>query len=650
MIEHVTPQVDGGRFAIKRTAGETLVVEADVFADGHVQLSCRVLSRRGSDEAWAEAPMRPLGNDRWRGQVALDRVGTYEYTIEAWVDEFRSWRHDFARRLSAAQDVSVDLVIGATLVEQAASRAVGAAADRLTAWAAALHASDAQPTAALDEELAELALRHPDRQLATRHAPALRVTVDRERARFSSWYEVFPRSCAAESGRHGTLRDCAAWLPYIAGMGFDVLYLPPIHPIGHTFRKGRNNALESAPGDVGSPWAIGAADGGHTAVHPSLGTLDDLRHLVDEAAAHDMEVALDLAFQCSPDHPYAAQHPEWFRARPDGAIQYAENPPKKYQDIYPFDFDSEHWPALWAELKRVTLFWVDAGIRIFRVDNPHTKAFPFWEWLIAEVKSAHPDVLFLAEAFTRPRVMERLAKVGFTQSYTYFTWRNSKEELEAYFTSLGTYPVREYFRPNLWPNTPDILPEFLQTGGRAAFMVRATLAATLGANYGVYGPAFELCEQTPREAGSEEYQDSEKYEIRHRARNAPWSLAPLLTRLNHIRRTHAALQHDRHLRFHATDNPSLICYSKTTDDRSNVVVIVINLDVAHAQQGWVTLDLEALGLEAGRAFQADDALSGSRFLWHGPRNFVELTPGEQPAHVLQLRQRVRTERDFDYYL
>jgi starch synthase (maltosyl-transferring) len=651
-IEGVTPEIDAGRFPVKRIIGDTLVVEADVFADGHVQLSSRVLHRPGGATAWSETPMCPLGNDRWSGAFALTTAGRYEYTIEAWVDEFRTWQHDFGRRVDAGQDLGVERLVGAALIDSAAERAGGDDAARLAAWASHLRTVDSAACAAvaLDSELGQLALRYPDRRSATRYARTLGVIVDRPRARFSAWYELFPRSCATEPGRHGTLRDCETWLPYIAGMGFDVLYLPPIHPIGRSFRKGRNNALTSQPDDVGSPWAIGAAEGGHTAVHPDLGTLDDLRHLVRVAGASGMEIALDLAFQCSPDHPYATEHPEWFRARPDGTIQYAENPPKKYQDIYPFDFDSDDWEALWDELKRVTLHWVEAGIRIFRVDNPHTKSFPFWEWLIAEVKAAHPDVLFLAEAFTRPRVVERLAKLGFTQSYTYFTWRNTKEELEHYFTTLRGYPLREYFRPNLWPNTPDILPDYLQTGGRPAFMVRAILAATLGASYGIYGPAFELCENTPREAGSEEYLHSEKYEIKRWDRNAPWSLNDLLTRLNVIRRDNPALQDDRNLRFHTTDNPLLICYSKATDDRSNVIVVVVNLDVAHVQAGWVTLDLPALGVEGDASYQVEDLLSGSRFLWQGPRNFVQLAPGEMPGHVLRLKRRVRTERDFDYYM
>jgi len=651
-IERVVPEIDAGRFAVKRIVGDTFVVEADVFADGHVQITSRLLYRRSGDEAWQDVPMRPLGNDRWRGEFLLPAIGEYQYTVEAWIDEFGSWRHDLRRRIEAGQEVDVDMLVGAALVEAVAARASSEDAARLTEWAARLRSATPADRAALalDEGWSALVFRYPDRRLATRHAPTLRVTVDRERARFSAWYEIFPRSCAAEAGRHGTIRDCEAWLPYIASMGFDVLYLPPIHPIGRTFRKGRNNALTSAPDDVGSPWAIGAEEGGHTAVHPDLGTVDDVRRLVHEAAAVGLEVALDLAFQCAPDHPYATDHPEWFRVRPDGTIQYAENPPKKYHDIYPFDFGTEHWRELWEELKLVTLHWVEAGVRIFRVDNPHTKAFPFWEWLIAEVKATYPDVVFLAEAFTRPRVMERLAKLGFTQSYTYFTWRNTKQDLETYFASLREYPLREYFRPNLWPNTPDILPEYLQVGGRGAFMVRATLAATLGANYGIYGPAFELCENTPREPGSEEYLSSEKYEIKQWTREAPGGLQDLFARLNQARRANPALQDDRHLRFHATDNPLLVCYSKATDDRTNVVLVVVNLDVAHVQSGWVTLDLSALGISPEATYQVEDLLGDQRYLWQGATNFVQLSPVERPAHVLRLRQRVRTERDFDYFM
>ncbi|MGH9680445.1 MAG: alpha-amylase family glycosyl hydrolase, partial [Candidatus Acidiferrales bacterium] len=486
--------------------------------------------------------------------------------------------------------------------------------------------------------------------LVVRYDKELIVTVDPERARFSAWYEVFPRSCAPEAGRHGTFRDVEGWLPYIASMGFDVLYFPPIHPIGITYRKGKNNAPTAEPDDVGSPWAIGSAEGGHKSIHPQLGTLDDFHHLVQKAKESGLAVALDIAFQCTPDHPYVREHPEWFRKRPDGSIQYAENPPKKYQDIYPLEFETDEWESLWQELKSVFEYWIGQGVGIFRVDNPHTKSFAFWEWVIREIKHAHPEVIFLAEAFTRPKIMYRLAKLGYSQSYTYFTWRTSKPELTEYFEGMEKAGIREFFRPNLWPNTPDILPEHLQIGGRPAFLSRLALAATLGANYGIYGPAYELCENAPRERGSEEYLNSEKYELKHRDLNAPWSLKSFIARVNQIRRDNPALQSDSNLRFHETDNPLLICYSKATGDLSNVIVSVVNLDPFHTQPGWVTLDLSSLGLSEDQTFQAHDLITDSRYVWQGPRNFVELDPQSCPAHILRLRKRIRTEEDFDYYL
>ncbi|MFO7302861.1 MAG: alpha-1,4-glucan--maltose-1-phosphate maltosyltransferase [Acidobacteriota bacterium] len=651
-IEGVWPEIDGGRFPIKRTTGDRVEVEADIFADGHDQLTCMLLYRRVEEIDWSETPMVPLGNDRWRGGFEVGAPGRYLYTIEAWVDHYRTWRHDLRRRLDAQQDVTIDLQIGAGLVEQAASRADGTDRRHLQVLAGILRNTkdpEGAVAAALDEAQAALVLRYADRRFATRYAPELRVIVDRARARFSTWYEMFPRSCSPEPGRHGTLQDCVRLLPYIAGMGFDVLYLPPIHPIGRTLRKGRNNSVVSEPGDVGSPWAIGAAEGGHTAVHPDLGTLDDLRTLVREARTHGIEIALDIAFQCSPDHPWVQEHPEWFRRRPDGTIQYAENPPKKYQDIYPFDFETDAWQSLWEALADVFFFWIEQGVRIFRVDNPHTKALPFWEWAIDQITARHPDVIFLSEAFTRPRVMERLAKLGFTQSYTYFTWRNSAAELREYFTELTGPRLREFFRPNLWPNTPDILHEYLQTGGRPAFAVRAVLAATLGANYGIYGPAFELCENAPLHPGSEEYLNSEKYEIRSWNRDAPHSLSGLLTQLNRIRREHPALQRDDTLRFHNVDNPLMLCYSKVTADRSDALLIVVNLDPFYRQSGWVNLDLRVLGLEEGVAYEVDDLLTGDRFVWHGAVNYVELSPERAPAHVLNIRRPLRTERDVDDY-
>ena len=558
VIEAVRPELDCGRFPIKRCVDEKVVVEADVFADGHDVVYCQLLHRCAQDTKWTEAPMELVGNDRWRGEFRVSSTGAYRYTVEGWVD----------------------------------------------------------------------------RRFITRYDKELAILVDRKKACFSAWYEVFPRSCSPVRGRHGTFRDCEAWLPYVASMGFDVLYFPPIHPIGATFRRGKNNSTAADADDVGSPWAIGSEEGGHKSIHSELGTLDDFRRLVASAKDLGIEIALDIAFQCSPDHPYVREHPEWFRKRADGTIQCAENPPKIYPDIYPFDFECAHWRELWEELKSVILYWIDQGVQIFRVDNPHTKAFAFWEWAIASIKQQYPDVLFLAEAFTRPKVMYRLAKIGFSQSYTYFAWRNTKVELTDYLEELTQTSVQEFFRPNLWPNTPDILTDFLQSGGRPAFMIRLILAATLSASYGIYGPAFELCENTPRESGSEEYLNSDKYELRHRALDAAWSLKDFIARINSIRREHSALHFNRSLQFHPTDNPQLICYSKVTDDLDDVLVIVVNLDAFRKQSGWVNLDLVALGLDLKQPFPARDLLGGGKYQWQGPRNYVELTPGSLPAHIL----------------
>ncbi len=650
VVEGVRPEIEGGAAPVKRIVGESVIVDADIFTDGHDSVAGEVLYRCEREEAWHRSPMNLVGTDHWRGDFVTSKVGKYRYTVEGWIDRFGTWRNGMLKRIDSGQDVRIEYLIGASLVEEAASRAAPDDAASLHHWARILR--DEPSTAwdlVLGEDLAAVVQRYPDRRLAARYGKELKLVVDREQAAFSAWYEMFPRSCASEPGQYGTLRDCEARIPYVESMGFDVLYLPPIHPIGHTSRKGKNNEVVAQPDDVGSPWAIGSEQGGHTSIDPKLGTLDDLNHLIATARTHGIEIALDLAFQCSPDHPYVLQHPEWFRKRPDGTIQYAENPPKTYQDIFPLEFETPEWRGLWEELERVVLFWIERGVRMFRVDNPHTKALSFWEWMIAEVKDQHPDVLFLAEAFTRPKLMYRLAKGGFSQSYTYFTWRNSKQELTRYFQELAESGVRDYFRPNLWPNTPDILPEFLQTGGRAAFILRCILAATLGANYGIYGPAFELCEDTAKEPGSEEYLNSEKYELKRWDLASPRSLKDLIARMNRIRRENPALQRDANLHFHDTDNPEVICYSKSTSDLSDVVIVLCNLDPFHKQMGWIDLDLAALGLDASRTFQAHDLLSEGRFLWRGAHNYFELTPEIRPAHVMKVRKWVRTEHDFDYY-
>jgi starch synthase (maltosyl-transferring) len=650
VIERVTPCVDCGRFPIKRVVGEAVRVEADVFADGHDRVACAILYRTSGAERWSQTPMTFTKLDRWVGEFTVGEEGRWEYNVEAWVDHFETWTYELQKRQAAGQDLAMEYLVGAQLVEEAAAKAGGQVSDQLASVAAALRNEKLGAQrygVAVSDSLAALMRAHAPRPHATRLAQPLQITVDRVRARFSSWYELFPRSTSGTPGRHGTFRDVEQRLPYVASMGFDVLYLPPIHPIGRAFRKAPNNKLNAGPNDPGSPWAIGGVEGGHTSVHPQLGTLDDFDALVKAAKRYDIDVALDIAFQCSPDHPYVRDHPQWFKKRPDGTIQYAENPPKKYQDIYPFDFESEDWESLWNELRDVVLFWADRGVRVFRVDNPHTKAFPFWEWMIGQVKEKYPDALFLSEAFTRRSVMYRLAKLGFTQSYTYFAWRNHPREIEKYYTELTQTDVVEYFRPNAWPNTPDILPEFLQDGGPNVFVIRAILAATLCANWGVYGPAFELMEHTPREPGSEEYLDSEKYQIRQWDLNRPDSLRPLLTKLNAIRRANPALQQDRTLRFHDSDNAAVLCFSKTSADQA--VIVVVNTDPYQSHNSTITLDYEALGLEEDQGFEVQDLLSNDRWIWHRPRNLVILNNDRSPAHVLVMKRKFRTEQDFDYF-
>jgi starch synthase (maltosyl-transferring) len=654
VIENVDPEIDGGRFPIKRTVGERVTVTADVHADGHDELRAVVCHRKERAEAWTETEMAPLGNDRWRASFRVESLEPYRYALEAWVEPFRTWRKGLGRKVEAGTAEGVDLLIGARLLEEASERARGADAQALRVASAALRDERADVATraeiALGAGLAELAERHPDRRQAARYERELRVVVDHERARFSAWYEMFPRSCASEPGRHGTFADCEERLDYVSSMGFDVVYLPPIHPIGRTHRKGKNNEPVAAPGDVGSPWAIGAEEGGHEAVHPELGTLEDFRRLVAKARERGIEIALDLAYQCSPDHPWVKEHPEWFRWRPDGRVQYAENPPKKYEDIYPILFENERWRELWEELKSVVDFWIGQGVRVFRVDNPHTKPFRFWEWMIGEVKRDHPEVVFLAEAFTRPRVMYQLAKLGFSQSYTYFAWRNTKAELTEYLRELTRTGVREFFRPSLWPNTPDILTEPLQYGGRAAFQARLVLAATLGASYGIYGPAFELGEARARRQGSEEYLDSEKYELRHWDIAREDSLKAFIARVNRIRRENPALRGNDSLRFHAIDNEQLIAYSKASEDLSNVVLVVVNLDPHHVHSGWLEVPIDDLGLDPAQPYQVHDLLTEARYFWNGRRNFVEVDPRTVPAHVFRVRRKLRTERDFDYFL
>jgi starch synthase (maltosyl-transferring) len=651
VIENVQPQIDGGRFPIKRTAGEEVIVSADIFADGHESLAALVRYRLTGAADWDETPMKHISNDRWRGEFTVASLWRYEYTVEAWIDRFATWRTELTKKAAVDRNVGSELLEGASLVRAAARRAMGDDAAWLyeQAEAMARECDAAEPIKkALDSALAEVMERYPDRSQAARYEPILSVVVDRERARFGAWYEVFPRSCAIKAGRRGTFQDCAERLDYIAAMGFDIVYLPPIHPIGQSFRKGPNNTLDAGASDPGSPWAIGSSLGGHMAVHPELGTLADFDRLVSAAGERGLEIALDLAFQCSPDHPYAREHADWFYHRPDGTIKYAENPPKKYQDIYPLDFECSDWRHLWQELRNVVLFWIGHGVKIFRVDNPHTKSFRFWEWLINDVQERHPDTIFLSEAFTRPKVMRHLAKCGFSQSYTYFTWRNTKAELIDYFTELTQGQSRDYLRPNLFANTPDILSEYLQFGGRAAFQIRLLLAATLGASYGIFGPSFELCEAHALH-GSDDYQDSEKYQIRHWDWERAESLRDFIARINEIRRDNPALRFNERLRFYSVDNDQLLCYSKTAPDLSNVILVVVNLDPHHRQAGTIHLPAAEFGLKQGEIYQVHDLISDVRFLWQGEANYVDLDPGICPAYIFRLRKKIKTERDFDYY-
>ncbi|MFH1790609.1 MAG: alpha-1,4-glucan--maltose-1-phosphate maltosyltransferase [Candidatus Omnitrophota bacterium] len=635
VIENVHPELDYGRYPVKRVTGENVVVRADVFSDGHDEISVFLCFRGGDHGKWREVPMRPLGNDVWEGVFTITEESTYHYSVLGVVDFFATWKKDLEKKHAAGQNVRADFVIGADYIDGAAGQAQRADADRLKGFSRILRTCEAVSVGmetALNLELSEIMASYPDRSAATMYPKELRVWVDRKKAVFSAWYELFPRSASPDPKRAGTLKDCERLLPDIAKLGFDVLYLPPIHPIGTANRKGKNNAPKCGPGDVGSPWAIGSETGGHKSIDPFLGTMSDFKRLVQEAAKHGIEVALDLAYQCSPDHPYVKAHPEWFRKRPDGTIQYAENPPKKYEDIVPFNFETRDWKALWDELKSIVLFWIEAGVRIFRVDNPHTKPFLFWEWLFAEMRRDHPDVIFLSEAFTRPKIMNCLAKTGFTQSYTYFTWRSTKAEIAEYMTELTHGACREYFRPNFWPNTPDILMEYLQRGARPMFAVRVILAATLSSNYGIFGPSYELC-VTEALPGKEEYLDSEKYEVRHWDRNGAGNIRKIIEKLNRIRRANASLQATNNFRLCETDNDYIFAYLKTTPDVSNVILAVVNMDPLYTQSGWVKLPISELGIEPYGAFMVHDLLNDNKYVWQGEKNYVELNPSITAAHV-----------------
>ena len=633
-IDRIRPEIDGGRFAVKSLVGDEIVVEADIVCDGHDELDCRLHVRHGETGQWTSVPMTCDGNDRWRAAFVVDRIGLWQFTVSGRVDPFATWLRDLGRRAEAGEDLRIELAAGAEIVAAAAHAAPPAAAHEIGRFAAGLRGADGLSTAR-DERLGRLMADYHDTRDETRLDAPRPVWADRRRAGLSAWYETFPRSWSPEPGRHGTLADLAMRLDYVRDLGFDVVYLPPIHPIGRAFRKGPNNALNAGPDDVGSPWAIGSEAGGHTAIHPELGGFEDFEHLRRRADALGLELALDLAIQCAPDHPWVREHPEWFRRRPDGTIRYAENPPKKYQDIVPFDFQCEQWRTLWEALGGVVRFWVERGVRIFRVDNPHTKPFAFWEWLITDIHRTHPDVLFLSEAFTRPTVMYRLAKLGFTQSYTYFTWRTGKAELADYIRDVTRPPLADFFRPNFWPNTPDILHETLQRGGRPMFQVRLALAALTVGNWGMYGPAMELCEATPREPGSEEYLDSEKYELRSWRLSDPVSLGPFVRRLNEIRRDEPACGRNRVPEIQPIDEPHLLAWSRFDAATGSRLLVVVNLEPHVPRTGRLDVDRDRLGLPATEFVTAHDLLQGGAHVWHLTAVTVECTP-EQPVRVFRL--------------
>ena len=636
VVEHVRPTVDCGSLPAKAAVGQPVMVHADVFADGHDVLAAWVRHGAPGSRKRTEVAMTSTGNDHWQALATPGKQGPWEFEIVGLVDAYGTWLRDLRTRIAAGQDVAVEFEVGALMVEERLANPALRAAERtrLRKLVDALRGGKL----VYEEGLVALMRNTADRRAATVSGP-YPLWVDRESGAFSAWYEMFPRSEGAQNGHSGTFRTAAERLPAIAAMGFDIVYLPPIHPIGRTFRKGPNNTLEHGPDDPGSPWAIGSAEGGHTAVNPKLGTLDDFDHFVKRASDAGLDVALDYALQCSPDHPWVSEHPQWFKHRPDGSIRYAENPPKRYQDIYPIDFETADREALWHALRDVVLFWIGHGVRVFRVDNPHTKPIPFWQWLIAGVREEHPDTLFLAEAFTRPRLMQRLAKVGFTQSYTYFTWRNAKWEIEEYLRELSQTELADWFRPNFWPNTPDILHATLQYGGPPAFRLRLVLAALAAPSWGMYS-GYELYENTPLREGSEEYLNSEKYQYRPRQWDRADSLAPMISRVNEVRRRHRrAVGLMRTLHVHSTDNEWVLCFSRTTDERDETLLVIVNLDPFAPHEATTWLDLAALGLRDGQYYEVHDELGGETWVWQGPANYVRLDPADRPAHVFSVRPR-----------
>jgi len=633
IIENVQPLVDGGLYPAKRTVGERVDVTANIFGDGHDHIRAEVLFKTKDAVQWNRVELTPTFNDEWTASFYVVEKGFYVFTIEAWVDHLDTWYDGFKKKAKAKVEVKVELMEGAIML-----RTLGEANKDLIAFAKKLEDTQRYQAAidlVLSPEFEKVVHENPLRDNETKLSQEISIKVEHTRANYSAWYEFFPRSASLEPGKHGTFHDCIRLLPRIAAMGFDVLYFPPIHPIGKINRKGKNNNVRSIEGEPGSPWAIGSDEGGHKSILPALGTLADFKKLIAEAKKLGIDVAMDIAFQCAPDHPYVKEHPEWFKQRPDGSIQYAENPPKKYQDIYPFNFESDNWTELWEELKSVFVYWIDQGVTIFRIDNPHTKTIPFWQWVIAEVQSIDPDVIFLSEAFTRPKVMASLAKVGFTQSYTYFTWRVSKQEIMEYVNDLVKGPSRNYFRPNFWPNTPDILPYHLQHQGDNSFILRYALAATLSSNYGVYGPSYEFYENTPME-GKEEYFNSEKYEIRTYDWKRTNRMTDIMSLLNKIRKENPALQSTWNIQFCPIENTQIIAYLKATDDLSNIILVVANLDTNRGQSGYLQLPKERLKLKDKVNIKLHDLITDEHYTWTQEWNFVELNPNKMPFHLFKL--------------
>jgi starch synthase (maltosyl-transferring) len=650
LIENIQPRIDDGRYPVKREEGDKVEVRADVFRDGHDHIIVRLLHRKRGDETWKRVPMKCVnaGLDVWCGFFIAGEPGPYEYVVEASCDLYGSWAADTQKKVDAGQDVMPELLEGMELANRALGWLAKPDSTRLKEYLKSAQVAKKQADKVeilLAPEIILLLTEHPDPATRVMSDRIMPLWVDRVRARYASWYECFPRSCGKTPGKSGTFKDVEHRLADIKAMGFDVLYFPPIHPIGFTNRKGPNNSLKAGKNDPGCPYSIGNKDGGHDAIESGLGDFASFEHLVKKCQENDMEIALDFAINCSPDHPYLKEHENWFSKRPDGTIKYAENPPKKYEDIYPLNFESPDREGLYQEMRRVLLFWAERGVRIFRVDNPHTKPFQFWEWLIKEVQAVYPDTLFLAEAFTRPKVMKALAKLGYTQSYTYFTWRNFKTEIEEYFTELTTPPVSDYMRANLFVNTPDINPTFLQRGGKGAFKIRAVLAATLSSVYGIYC-GFEFCESEAI-PGKEEYLNSEKYEIRVRDWKAPGNIKDLITRLNQIRRENPALQEYDNLEFLQAENEHILFFKKSFEN--NHLLIAVNLDPFQKHHTFVDIPLAKLGVKPDETYQVHDLLSDKRYLWKGEKNYVELDPQGIPANIFLIRRWLSREQDFDYF-